>query len=443
MKSKAILGLFLAFIALAFAMSLVAANECVGDFVTIDRVEVNDIPVFDGVEYKTRGGFVSDTIPVEVYYTANCDASDVYTEITLRKGHYKFSDESRLNHIVEGSSYAERFTVEFPSSSDIEELVKELSLDVEIGSEEYNTVEDSYRINMQRNQESLNILSVDAPSTVTSGSSFPVDVVVENNGNDRLENVFVRVSIPDLGVQQKVYFGDVDPRDESEVKCDWNDFEDEEDFLECLQTFRDTDEEDTVNKRIYLTLPRSVVPGTYNLEVEAYNHDTSVVAKQKIAVKTVETGVLPTVTTKTVAPGQETTFDVVLVNPADGVAVYTITPKEAPGLIVEPQEPVVAVSGQDSKTVKVKVKATNSAEEGTHVVTLNVNDESGNLVKQVNFSVNVEKGKVLTGFGSRTDAVFILTVVLVIVFVVLLIILIVLLTKKPAEAEEFGETSYY
>jgi len=32
---------------------------------------------------------------------------------------------------------------------------------------------------------------------------------------------------------------------------------------------------------------------------------------------------------------------------------------------------------------------------------------------------------------------------LAIIFIVLLIVLIVLLTKKPAEIEDFGETSYY
>jgi len=48
----------------------------------------------------------------------------------------------------------------------------------------------------------------------------------------------------------------------------------------------------------------------------------------------------------------------------------------------------------------------------------------------------------VTGITSN-NTVLILTVILVIIFVVLLVILIVLLTRKPAESEEFGETSYY
>ena len=38
---------------------------------------------------------------------------------------------------------------------------------------------------------------------------------------------------------------------------------------------------------------------------------------------------------------------------------------------------------------------------------------------------------------------FLIGVILAIIFVVLLVVLIVLLAKKPAETEEFGETSYY
>ena len=55
----------------------------------------------------------------------------------------------------------------------------------------------------------------------------------------------------------------------------------------------------------------------------------------------------------------------------------------------------------------------------------------------------ISSGGTSTGSSVTANGVLILTVVLVIIFVVLLIVLIVLLTRRPAETEEFGETSYY
>jgi len=63
--------------------------------------------------------------------------------------------------------------------------------------------------------------------------------------------------------------------------------------------------------------------------------------------------------------------------------------------------------------------------------------------KQVSFTANVEKTGSSKPTVTTNNTVLILTIVLSIIFVVLIIVLIVLLTRKPAESEEFGETSYY
>jgi uncharacterized membrane protein len=117
------------------------------------------------------------------------------------------------------------------------------------------------------------------------------------------------------------------------------------------------------------------------------------------------------------------------------MVVYTLTSSVSKGLIVEVAEPVVAVPAGSSRTVKVSVKATDSADEGTNVVTVTANSQNG-LTQEVSFNANVEK-------QSGVDAIIVLTIVLAVIFVVLLIVLIVLLSKKPVENEELGETSYY
>tara|TARA_Y100000310_G_scaffold268360_1_gene280936 strand:+ start:2729 stop:3985 length:1257 start_codon:yes stop_codon:yes gene_type:complete len=418
MKSKTILVSLIAIFAIVFALNLVVATSDSVDYVEVTDVYMNDIAVFS--TSINAAGEVSTTVPVEVYFKALEDASDVKVKVYIEGYRSEISETTDRFHIVDGSSYVKRFSLTLPSSMDLDELTEGLKLVVRISAKGEESLEQEYNIEMQRDLYGLNILSVETAQTVVAGSSFVLDIVVENNGNEELENVYVKASIPELGVERKVYFGDLLPQDECE--------EDEADEDDC-------DNEDTVNKRIYLSLPRNALPGIYNVEIEAYNYDASTSAKQKIVVSGAQAGVLPTATTKTIAVGQEATFDVVLVNPNDRMVVYSITPEESTGLIVEIAQPIITVGSDSSETVQIKVKATNSAEEGTHLVTVNVNSESG-LVKQVNFTVNVEN-------SVASNSVLILTVVLAIVFVVLLIVLIVLLTKKPAEVEEFGETSYY
>ncbi len=423
MKNKAILVSFIALFAMIFALSTVIASEV---DITINDVIVNDVSI-DG---PTAAGYVSDTVPVEIKFTANEDVSDVRVKVYIEGYKDEVSDSTSRFHIVEGSSYIKRFSLRLPSSTDLDDLTEDLTLLVRVSAKEKDSFEELYAIRMQRNLYSLNILSIETIEKVASGSIVALNVVLENNGNDRLENVYAKASIPELGIESlKVYFGDIDPQDETEIEYDDS------------EEWKDLDREDSVRKKIYLSIPRNAIPGTYNIEVEAYNYDTTVTEKKQIVIGSTQTGIYPSVMSKAISIGEDTTFDIPLVNYGNRMVVYSLTPEESQGLIIEVEQPIVTVSADSSEIVKIRVKATQSAEEGTHLVTINVNTESG-LVKKVTFTVNVEE----SGITSKPNSVLILTVILAIVFVVLLIILIVLLTKKPAEAEELGEggeTSYY
>lgn len=423
MKNKAILVSLIALVALVFALNTVFAS----DFVTINEVKVNGVDISSR---STAAGEVSSTVPVEVFFTANDDVSDVRVRVFIEGFKEDVYQVTPRFHVVNGSEYVKRFTLKLPSTMDLDDLTEEISLFVKISAKDEEPVEEDFPIEMQRDLYSLNIDSVDMPDRAVSGNTITLDIVVQNDGHSRLDNVYVKASIPELGVEKKVYFGDLGPQEESDSN-----------YYDEIS--------DAVNKKVYLTIPRTATPGTYNVVIEAYNYDISTVAKKKIVISAVESGVIPTSNAKTISVGQETTFELVLVNPSDRMVVYSLTPDSAPGLTINIQEPVVTVSADSSKTVRVNVKATNSATEGTHVVVVNVNSDTA-LVKQVPFTVNVERaGSVIGGVtGSTTgttssNVVLILTVVLVIIFVVLLVVLIVLLTKKPSQTEEFGETSYY
>ena len=439
MKNKAIFVSFVTLFALVFALTTVSAACTNSDFVAITDVEVNGISFTSELYGNALGEITSSTIPVEVEFTVNdnCDSDEdgvdesheEITNVEVRAYIEGFKDdiedETSRFHVFEGNSYVKRLSLKLPSTMDLDELTEEeLELLIRVSARGQNSVELSYPLEVQSDLYSLNILSVDRNEVVSAGESLAVDVVVENNGFERLDNVYVKVSIPALGVSNKVYVGDLDSvRDEF-----------------------DDNVNDARERRVYLTIPRTAAPGNYEMEVEAYNYDASAKETSRVVVRGIETRVLPSVTTKTVAPGEETTFDVVLMNPNDRMVVFTVTPQESQGFFVEVSEPLVTVDPQSSKTTKVKVKASDSVPEGTYVVVVNASGDSGTS-EQVAFTVNVEK----KATGSRTvisttekpNTVVILTVILVIIFVVLLIILIVLLTRKPTESEEFGETNYY
>ncbi|MEK6914627.1 MAG: hypothetical protein AABW83_03165 [Nanoarchaeota archaeon] len=422
MKSKTILVSFVALFAMIFALSTVAATS----FVDIKDVEFNGVSMnLDNVANAIAVD-ASESVPVEVRFNSLADAEDVKVKVYVEGFKNNIEDETSRFVILNGNTYVKRFTLKMPSTEDFDELSNDLTLLVRVSAKGMDSQEFSIPLKVQRELHSLNLLSIDIADAVVVGNNVAVDVVVENNGYDRLDNVYVKASIPGLGVSRKVYAGDLAP---------------------TVDQF-DDDINDAVVKRVYLTIPNNVAPGNYEIEVEAYNYDTSVTAVGRVVIEDVKTGVLSSVTSKTVSPGQETTFDLVLVNPSSKMVVYNIMPEQTKGLIVEVSDPVVAVGADSSRTVTVKVKATDSTEEGTYTANINTNTDTG-VSKKVSFSVNIEKPSKIgstTSTGKTFDTAnttVVLTVVLVIVFVVLLVILIVLLSKRPAETEEIGETNYY
>ncbi len=419
MKSKALLVSFVALFAITFALSTVVAQG----FVDITDVEFNGISMnLDNVANAVAVD-ASETVPVEVKFNSLGEVEDVRVKVYIEGFKNDIEDESSRFLILDGNTYVKRFTLKMPSTEDFDDLSDDVTLLVRFSANGESSQEYEIPLTIQRELHSLNLLSIDLSDVVVAGNSVAVDVVVENNGYDRLDNVYVKASIPGLGVSRKVYAGDLAP---------------------SVDEF-DDDINDAVVKRVYLTIPNNAAPGNYEIEVEAYNYDASITALGRVVIEDVQGGVIPSATSKTISPGQETSFDLVLVNPSNRMVVYNIMPEDTSGVLVDVSESVVAVAADSSRTVKVDVKATKNTDEGTYVVTLNANTDTG-AAKQVSFSVNVEEpsrvgvtGKAVDG----TDNTVVLTVVLVIIFVVLLIVLIVLLSRRPAEAEEFGETNYY
>ncbi len=386
-------------VALTFmAVAVVSAGELA------QNVDVE----FNGVTlnmFSTMSAMVGDNVPVRVTFDAFADMEDVKVKVRM-EGHQEdiYASTARFD-IEDGVTYTKLLSLDLPTDAD--DLSEIHTLYVEVVSSDDRT-EVEYKISLQRESYTLEILSADYTSSVDAGSLFPISVVAKNNGYNRADDVYVRVSIPALGISSQGYAGDLIPVE------DYDGYE---------------DEEDSVSQTVYLQVPSNALSGVYEMNIEVYNDDSSVTMTKLISVgESSATQVLAAVKNKDLNAGESVTYDLIIVNSGDSVEVFNLEAVFGDDLQVSVPS-VITVGPASSTTVPVTVTASNGASVGTYTFSVNVGSES------VVFGANVVSTSVATSIVA-------LTVILVIIFVVLLAVLIVLLTRKEKPMEEV-ETSYY
>ena len=239
---------------------------------------------------------------------------------------------------------------------------------------------------------------------------------MKNVGYNDLEDLYVTVTIPALGVEKTGYFGDLVAIEGCNDKCD-------------------DDEVDTISGRLYIEIPYEIDAGVYSLEVEVKNDDTtSNVVKQITINNDLSDKVIVSNSRETVAENEEAEYSILLVNPTNKLLVYRIVVESTGDLKTDLSDSVVAVPAGSSKMITVTASSDTTGEYEFNVDVL----AGEQIVETVTFNTKVEGD----GIASSSSPVVILTVVLAIIFVVLLVVLIILITRKPEKKEEFGE-SYY
>lgn len=364
-----------------------------------------DVVVNGAVATANLAGFAGDMVPVKVTFAANENAGDVKIRIEVYGGSEEYSDSTGRFNVVNGSVYTKLLNVQLPKNMD--ETTGDLVLKVRVYSpdNEYNR---EYTIAMQRNSYQLGMLSVDYDSSVSAGDTVPVSVVIKNNGFEDSNDGFVTVTIPELGVSAKGYFGDLVAVESCEDDCD---------------------NTDAAQKVVQLRIPATAKDGTYDMVVKVYDADsTTTVTKQIRVSASTDTQIVSAVKSQDIRAGETKTFEMILVNSADKVMVYNLNAVSGSDLSVSVPS-VVTVDADSSKVVQVTVTASSDAKKGVYPFTVEANGQT------VVFNANV------TGQSVSYSAIA-LTVVLVIIFVALLVVLAVLLTRKSKPTEEV-ETSYY
>lgn len=409
MRKNFVLASLVAILAVAIVASMVAATSTLD--VNIHQIEV------DGLDATSNSvAVVAGTrVPVTVDFTANENASDVVVSAWFQGERSETFVENDFADLIDGRDYKLRLSVNVPSDVDPEE---ELTLFVRIETDSGN-YEEELTLQGQREADSLEVLLVDFEPNAKPGETVPITVVLKNMGRQEAEDTFVSVKIPELSISRSAYFEDLSPVD----VCDSDD--------------GDCDQTDSRERRLFITIPEDAKSGEYEISVRAFNGETETVVAKKLTVLAprAEGNVLTNPASKQFAVGQEVSYDLVLVNSGNKIAIYNLAPATSDALSIRLSEPVAIVPAGSSKIVKVYVTANR---EGTFPFSVEVT--SDNFTKEVSYLATVE-GRALSG-GSTSSNIVALTIVLAIIFVVLVIILVVLLTRRPEKTEEFGE-SYY
>ncbi len=416
--------LLVSFCTIAIAMFLVATVSALSgpSMVEITPTTSGSAPITDTAIIEVDGINVLDdpsvvageTVTVKVQFTALVDASDVRVEVEIEGEKIDVQAMSKSFDVEANHTYKKTLSLKVPFELK-DEVSDDLTLDVEISGEgednDYKTEFNGIALRVQRPSYNPVVKSVSTSQSVNAGETFPVDLVLKNMGYNDLDDLYVTVSIAELGVQKTSYFGDLVPLEYCDDDCD---------------------SEDTVSGRIYLDIPYEAESGIYTLEVEVTNDDvTSTVAKQIVIENDLSQSIIVVSSSQSVAVGENAEYTLLLVNPTNSLRVYKVIPESNSEVSSNAESAVVAVPAGSSKTVTVIASA---ASEG--VYSFDVSVLSGDkLVDTVTLNLSVEKNAV-------ANPIVVLTVVLAIIFLVLLVVLIVLIGRKPKKAEEFGE-SYY
>ncbi|MCA9487559.1 MAG: hypothetical protein KC516_01205 [Nanoarchaeota archaeon] len=409
MNTKKLLVSFLAVAIVMFAIVSVSAGEITEKY----EVEVDGVLVLKSTDIHLDPVSVvaGDTITVDVYFTALVDDTDVTIDLTLEGDKVDTQASSVIFDVEAGKVYHKKIKIDVPFELK-DQRSDNIYLNVEIDGKDSKTELPEVTLNVQRPSYNTVIKSLTMPNSISAGETFPVDFVLKNMGYNNLDDLYVEVSIPELGISQgPKWVGDL------VYSCD---------AVDCGDN-----DEDTVAGRLYLDVPYGVVEGVYELEFTVYNDDVeTTMVKQIVLNNDFSQEVIVMSTEATVSAGENAVFSLLLVNPTNNVKVYKILAEDVNGLSISTEPQIVAVPAGSSKTVSVTAYA---EEQGNYDFSVNVlSGES--LVDSIDFNVMVE--------GKTTNTTVILTIILAIIFLVLLVILIVLIGRKPEKTEDFGE-SYY
>lgn len=353
-----------------------------------------------------------ETMPVKIVFTPNEDLGNIRLRIHINSYRTELVDKTVEFDAFDGNQYSKDLAIAIPSDIDAKDTY---TLYVKLESRHELTGVDEAKIDLsvQRVANDLSILSVELLTNKDNyhpGNSIYADVVVKNVGNHDSDDVYVKLSIKELGISRTVYLGDLTPTD-----CE-----------RC-------DKEDTQRVSVVLSLPLDKT-GSYTLEAQAYNSELSETVSKLITVKNPSLiNILPQYTNRDVAKGQTTSYNVVFSNFGDTAETFSVNVIGLDGWATAQTTPSTFILGAgESKVVSIAITADEDASEGSHPFL--VKTRYGGNTKDMQFNANVKT--------SFIDWSLVLLIIGIVLAAGIIVLLIAMLSKKKKVEEETPETYY-
>ncbi len=380
--------------------SVLAVMAFASASVSVISIKVNSLDVYP---YSNLSLIAGSSVPITVTFNSSSNEQNVRMRAEFQGANGDVRNEVFVGDIEANKTYIQSLSLTVPSN--IDGINDNLPLVITIWNGDGNLVTPvQILLYEQRQSYNVGVMSLNTVDSANAGTLLPVNVVLKNTGYNKLNDVYVTVSIPALGLQRTAYFGDIQNPTNSN--------------------------NDTATGTIYLQLPYNASPGTYTVQAEVRNSYIDLTSSDAFVINNdFQNNVIADNLQQTSGVGQDVTFNLEIVNPTNNIKVYQIVPTTIPGVTMT-IDTIATVPAGSSKTVPLTVR-TSSA--GNYNLTVNV--FSG---QQITGNVNLS----LTSQGSGSNPIVILTIVLAIIFVVLLVVLLVLVTKKPKKQEGLSE-SYY
>ena len=212
--------LLVSFCTIAITMFLVATVSAV-DIADDITIEVNGIEVYNNGFTNEASVIAGETVTIKVFFNAdvNDSESDVRIKAEIEGDKIDVSAMTKSFDIEDNKRYSKTLSLKVPFELK-DELSDDVTLNLKIWNGDYKTEVEDIAIRVQRPSYNPVVKSVSTSQSINAGETFPVDLVLKNVGYNDLDDLYVTVSISELGVQKTSYFGDLVPIEDCNNDCE-------------------------------------------------------------------------------------------------------------------------------------------------------------------------------------------------------------------------------
>jgi hypothetical protein len=423
---KAFVLMTIMVLALGMVPKDVKADEPIG--LNVEYVEVNDVQYDPDEEVIAEEFARGEELDILVKVVADQGRDVMNAQIEAYISGYRYSqyerdlvsDVTRTFDLYENRSKSFRLNLEIPTKMDKEDV----KLRIRVSDPNSESVEFTYQLTIagvdRRDALEIKDFLVSPSDEVEAGRPLSFKVRVKNLGDRELDDVRVRVEIPELGV--------------------WDD-----------ETIDEIESDDTETfEELLIRIPKDTDAGTYTVRATAFFDEyesstesmTIMVLEAEGAEPDGPTTVISIPDSQDVTPGTGgAVYPIMISNNGDTARTYTITVSGAEAWGTTRLDPasVVVVPAEGTSTAYLYVAANENAEQGVKAFKVTVT--SGSEVNDMVVTANVI-GDGTTSYTGLRRGLEIGLIVLVIILIILGLIIGFNKMRDKERPEEEAQTYY-